>query len=230
MKILVVIPAYNEEENILQVIDHIRKNFSQADILVINDCSTDSTAEVLRKSGVAYVNLPFNLGIGGAVQTGYKYAEKMGYDIAVQIDADGQHDSIYLQSVIEPIVQKEADIVIGSRFIDNEGFQSTAARRLGIKILSILIRCLSRIKVLDVTSGFRAVNKKFISMYANDYPGDYPEPEAIVMAAAQNALIKEVPVVMKERQGGISSITLYRSIYYMVKVSLACVIRRLSEK
>ncbi len=229
MKVLVIIPAYNEQESIVYVIDKLKKDCPDVDYVVINDCSKDSTLDILKKNDKTYLNLPINLGIGGGVQTGYLYALQNGYDIAVQIDGDGQHDTEYIQKVIAPIENNEADIVIGSRFIDKEGFQSSGIRRLGIGILSTIIKWVCGIKIYDVTSGFRAVNRTFIERYAKDYPSDYPEPEAIVMAAKYKARIKEVSVIMKERQGGTSSIHAWRSIYYMIKVSLAILLRRFSD-
>lgn len=230
MKVLVIIPAYNEEESISKVIDKLKIDFPTADYIVVNDCSRDDTLKVLKDKKASYVNLPLNLGIGGGVQTGYKYARDNGYDIAIQIDGDGQHDTQFLDTVIEPICTGEAEIVIGSRFINKEGFQSTGMRRFGIKFLSALIRVCCGTKVHDVTSGFRAVSGKYIEMYALDYPVDYPEPEAIVRASLAGAKIKEVPVVMKEREGGTSSIYAWKSIYYMIKVSLAIILCRISNK
>lgn len=228
MKILVIIPAYNESENIEKLINSIREQCPYADYLVVNDCSKDNTEEILQRIGANYMSNPVNLGIGGTVQGGYVYALKNGYDIAVQVDGDGQHDISYLQKMIDPIEKGEADIVIGSRFIERQGFQSSAGRRFGINFLSGLIRVCTGIRVRDVTSGFRAVNRKFIKIYANNYPQDYPEPEAIVSGVMNGGRIKEVPVVMRERTGGTSSINLWRSVYYMIKVSLAIIICRMS--
>lgn len=230
MKILVIIPAYNEEETILNVINKLKKDCPRADYVVINDCSTDSTLSKLEEAGASYLNLPLNLGIGGGVQAGYKYALKKGYDIAIQIDGDGQHDTAYLNDVIAPIEAGEADIVIGSRFITKEGFQSSGMRRLGIKFLSLLIRICCGTKVQDVTSGFRAVNREGIGVYAKEYPIDYPEPEAIVKASVMGLRIKEMPVIMKEREAGESSISPFKSVYYMIKVSVAILICRISSK
>lgn len=227
-KILVIIPAYNEEENIEKVVDHIVEKFPQYDCLVVNDGSTDRTGMLCEKNGYAVLNLPINLGIGGAVQAGYLYAAKNHYDIAIQIDGDGQHDISYADQMIELLSEKQADVVIGSRFIRKEGFQSSGARRFGIKLLSLLIRLCTGIKIYDVTSGFRAVNRRFIEIYSRDYSSDYPEPEAIVTAVMYGAHVKEIPVVMMERQGGESSIKFGNSVYYMVKVTLAILIRRIS--
>lgn len=230
MKVLVIIPAYNEESSILNVVTSLKKNCPEVDYVVVNDCSTDQTLKVLQSNNLNYIDLPINLGIGGGVQAGYKYALEYGYDIAVQIDGDGQHDTAYLHVLTDMIQNGEADIVIGSRFIKKQGFQSSVMRRTGIVFLSKLIKLCCGIKVLDVTSGFRAVNKSYIELYAKDYPTDYPEPEAIVRAAVSGAVIKEVPVVMQERKSGESSINLKRSIYYMIKVSLAVVLCRIANR
>lgn len=229
MKNLVIIPAYNEQGSIEKVIKKLRDDCPEADYVVINDCSKDNTLKVLNDCGANYISLPLNLGIGGGVQTGYKYALQNGYDIAIQIDGDGQHDTAYLRKVIQPILEGQADIAIGSRFIDKEGFQSSGMRRAGIKFLSMLIRFVCGTNVNDVTSGFRAVNRRFIKVYAEEYPVDYPEPEAIVKASLLGARIKEIPVIMKERESGESSISAWKSIYYMIKVSLAIVLCRISN-
>ena len=230
MKILVIIPAYNEAESITNVIAKLKQDMPRADYVVVNDCSKDSTMDKLREAEASYLNLPINLGIGGGVQTGYKYALLNDYDIAVKIDGDGQHDTQYLQAVIQPIIAGEKDIVIGSRFLKKEGFQSSGLRRVGITFLSALIRLCSGVKIYDVTSGFRAVSREYIKIYATDYPVDYPEPEAIVMAALAGARIGEVPVIMKERQGGESSISAFKSVYYMIKVSLAVILCRITHR
>lgn len=230
MKVLIIIPAYNEQDSIKSVIGKIKSDCPNVDYIVVNDCSKDNTIQILKDINASYLNLPLNLGIGGGVQAGYKYALQNGYDIAVQIDGDGQHDTAYLKSVIAPIAAGEADIVIGSRFIDKQGFQSSGMRRIGIRFLSFLIRICCGTKVCDVTSGFRAVNRKYIQLYANEYPVDYPEPEAIVRASLEGARIVEMPVVMKERQAGESSISSWKSVYYMVKVSLAIVLCRIANR
>lgn len=230
MKVLVIIPAFNEEENILKVLNRMQNQYSQYDYLVINDCSRDNTEKILSEGNYNYVSLPVNLGIGGAVQTGYRYALKNNYDIAIQMDGDGQHNPEYIKDIIVPIANGEADSVIGSRFITKEGFQSSGLRRMGIKFLSGLIYLTCGIRVYDVTSGFRAVNKKCIRLFAEEYAQDYPEPEAIVASAMQHIRIKEVPVIMNEREGGVSSISGLKSIYYMIKVSLAILISRLTGR
>lgn len=230
MKTLIIIPAYNERENILNTINDIRENGGNVDYVVINDCSTDDTAEILQGSDANYINLPINLGIGGGVQTGYRFAEENGYDIAIQFDGDGQHDASYIQALIAPIERGEADMVVGSRFIEKQGFQSSAARRTGILVLSTLLRVLCGIKVKDVTSGMRATGRRMIHEFAKNYAQDYPEPEAILTAGLNGARIKEVPVKMRERAGGVSSISTMKSAYYMIKVSLALVLGRISYK
>ena len=227
-KVLLIIPAYNEEEALRSLIEEIKTVCPGVDYLVVNDCSSDDTERLLEELGANYITLPCNMGIGGAVQSGYRYAAQNGYDIAIQIDGDGQHDVRFVKDMVKLIEDKQADVVIGSRFIDKEGFQSSQARRIGIRILSMLIRLMCGAKVKDVTSGFRAVNRRFIELFAENYPDDYPEPEVIVTAKLYGAEIKELPVVMRERTTGKSSINLKRSIYYMIKVSLAIIICRIS--
>ena len=226
-KVLVIIPAYNEAENIVHVVKHMMEAAPKYDYLVINDGSTDNTPDLCRRENYRYPDLPINMGIGGAVQAGYIYARKYDYDIAVQMDGDGQHDIAYLDRLLEPIANGEADVVIGSRFLEKEGFQSTLSRRMGINILSGLIWLVTGRHIMDVTSGYRVVNKMFIKIYSEDYPMDYPEPEAIVAAIMHLGRVKEVPVRMRAREGGVSSITFKKSIYYMIKVTLAILICRM---
>ena len=226
MKVLIIIPAYNEMESILNTIADIRANAGAVDYVVINDCSTDETERLLRENGASYVSLPCNLGIGGGVQAGYRFAREHGYDVAIQFDGDGQHEAKYIPDLIRSLEDGPADIAIGSRFIRKEGFQSSGLRRAGIGFLSGLIRALCGVRVLDVTSGMRAVNLRFIELYSVSYAQDYPEPEAILTAALRGARIVEVPVEMRERQGGKSSINPLRSVYYMIKVSLALILTR----
>ena len=227
-KVLIIIPAYNESANIEKVARHLKNCAPQYDYLIINDGSTDDTLRICEREHFRYLDLPINLGIGGAVQAGYVYAHKNDYDIAVQMDGDGQHDIAYLSDMLQPILSGKADVVIGSRFLKKEGFQSSQSRRIGIGILSLLIRLTTGHRVMDVTSGYRAVNRKFIDSYAKDYPTDYPEPEAIVTAFMHRGRVLEVPVKMKAREGGTSSITLRKSVYYMIKVTLAILVCRLS--
>ncbi len=228
MKNLIIIPAYNEAENIEKVILDLKENCSACDFLVVNDCSEDSTPLILKKLQVRYLDLPVNLGIGGAVQAGYKYALRNGYDTALQFDGDGQHKAVYIKSLLKPIEDGEADVVIGSRFLNKKGFQSSAARRTGISLLSTVIKVLSGVSIKDVTSGMRAVNRKMIELYAENYAQDYPEPEAILQAAIAGAHITETAVEMRERASGKSSISKMKSVYYMIKVSLSLVIARMS--
>lgn len=228
MKTLIIIPAYNEAGSIEKVIEELRKNCPQCEYVVVNDCSTDQTRNILRCNEASYLDLPANLGIGGGVQVGYRYALERDYDIAIQFDGDGQHDARYIEKLVSPLERDEADVVIGSRFLESEGFQSSAMRRLGIRFLSGLIRCLCGVRVRDVTSGMRAVNRKMIEEYAENYAQDYPEPEAILTAGLLGARIMEVPVQMRERQSGTSSINVFRSGYYMLKVSIALVLDRIA--
>ncbi|MBR7098088.1 MAG: glycosyltransferase family 2 protein [Clostridia bacterium] len=229
-KVLIIIPAYNESENIERVIDDLIENYPQYDYLVVNDCSKDDTEEILKRRGYNHISLPFNLGIGGAVQSGYLYAEQNGYDIAIQLDGDGQHDPAYIEKLIEPILNGEADMTIGSRFIEKEGFQTSFMRRLGINLIRIIIKLCCGIKVTDTTSGFRATSKRLTSYFAKNYAQDYPEPEAIVAASLNGFVVKDVPVQMREREGGVSSINARRSLYYMIKVSLALIILRIGVR
>lgn len=208
MKCLLIIPAYNEAENIEKVVDNIVQNYPEYDYIIVNDGSKDNTEKICLKNGYRVLNLPINLGIGGAVQTGYCYARDNDYDVAVQIDGDGQHDVGYLEEMIKLIENGQADVVIGSRFVEKEGFQSSKIRRIGIKFLSGLAKILTGVRVRDITSGYRAVNRMFINIFAEDYPSDYPEPEAMVIAAVYGGKIREYPVVMRERENGESSITL----------------------
>ncbi|MBQ3068984.1 MAG: glycosyltransferase family 2 protein [Clostridia bacterium] len=230
MRTLIIIPAYNEEGSILTTIEDIRTYAPDVDFVVINDCSTDNTKEILMQAGANVVNLPINLGIGGGVQTGYQYALENGYDIAIQFDGDGQHMAEYLHDLMAPIERGEANITIGSRFIKKEGFQSSALRRFGIVFLSGLIKMLCGVRVHDVTSGMRAADRKMIALYAENYAQDYPEPEAIVAANLAGAVIEEIPVQMRERQSGKSSIHSLKSIYYMIKVSIALAAYRITHR
>ena len=227
-RVLIIIPAYNEADNIVQVVRHIREEAPWCDYLVVNDGSSDGTLALCEQEKLYYLDLSINMGIGGAVQAGYIYAYKNNYDIAVQMDGDGQHDVAYLEKLLEPILKGEADVAIGSRFLKKEGFQSSASRRMGINILSALIWLTTGKRIMDVTSGYRAVNRMFIEIYSKDYPMDYPEPEAIVSAIMHLGRVQEVPVQMRAREGGVSSITFKKSIYYMIKVTLAILLCRMS--
>ena len=228
MKTLVIIPCYNEQDSIVRVIDNLKNNAPEVDYLIVNDCSTDSTEKILKEHGFNYINNPINLGIGGGVQAGYLYAQQYGYDIAVQMDGDGQHDPKYLAKVIAPVADGTFDMAIGSRFIEKEGFQTSFMRRFGINIISAFILILTGKRIKDTTSGFRACNRKLIEFFARNYADDYPEPEAIMACLVNGFKVGEVAVVMEERQGGVSSIRSLKSAYYMIKVCLALVVNRIS--
>nr|WP_156247381.1 glycosyltransferase family 2 protein [Enterococcus gallinarum] len=231
-----IIPAYNEEEGILEVVTKVeeyrKKSPYNLDYIVINDGSTDNEEIVLLENEIHHVELVNNLGIGGAVQTGYLYALEKNYDVAIQYDGDGQHDIESIPLLIEPIIKDRADFTVGSRFVeDSEStFKSTSARQLGIKILSSLIFMLTKIQIKDVTSGFRAGNKKVIKQFAQRYPSQYPEPESYMHLLAKNIRVREVGVRMFERATGQSSINLFDSVAYMVNVSLSILIASLIKK
>ena len=229
MKKLVIIPAYNEEGNLEKTINDITENAPGFDYVIINDCSTDNTLEMCRHHGFHYLNLPVNLGIGGAVQTGYRYAFYHGYDLAVQFDGDGQHSAAHLEDMAKVLEKSGADMVIGSRFIEKEGFQSSGLRRVGIRYFTMLIRLLTGKTITDPTSGKRIVNRKLLEKFTNEYPKDYPEPESVVTILSENYKVKEVPVIMNEREEGVSSISLRNSVYYMIKVSFAILIARMKK-
>ena len=226
MKKLVIIPAYNESASVEKAVQDIKKNAPDFDYIVINDCSTDDTLQICEENGIHCLKLPVNLGIGGAVQAGYLYGVRNGYDVAVQFDGDGQHSAIYLGKMVEVLENEQADMVIGSRFITNEGFQSSAIRRLGIKHFNILIKLLTGKKITDPTSGMRMVNRNIMKLFAEDYPKDYPEPESVVQIISQGCNVVEIPVLMNERSEGVSSISPRKSIYYMIKVTIAMLIAR----
>ncbi len=206
-----------------RVIDELRAFDPGLDIVVIDDGSSDRTAEVAAAKGAHVLRLPFNLGIGGSVQTGFRYAYENGYELAVRVDGDGQHDPAQLGKVVEPVLRDEADIVVGSRFAaqDGDGYKSSRTRRIGIRILASVVSRIVGRRITDPTSGFQALNRRGITLFARDYPHDYPEVEAAVMVHRHKLRLCEVPVTMRERGGGKSSITALGSIYYMVKVLLA---------
>ena len=225
MRVLAIIPAYNEERSLPGVVSAIRRA-CPADVCVVDDGSTDGTAALARRLDVILLSNPLNLGIGGAVQVGYLWAREHGYDAAVQVDGDGQHDPSFLPSLLEPLEARRADLVVGSRFLarDGEGFRSTWVRRAGIRYLSwaLVARCGAR--VTDPTSGFRAASRSAIELFARSYPSDYPEPESIAIAARRGLRVAEIPVTMRERLHGESSITPLKTLYYLVKVTLALVL------
>ena len=197
--------------------------------MIINDCSTDHTLSVCRKHHLHVLNLPVNLGIGGAVQTGFLYAHKNGYDYAVQFDGDGQHDAQYLQKMRDYMIEQNADMLIGSRFLEKEGFQSTGMRRFGIRYFSALIKFLTGQKITDPTSGMRMINRDILAMYSESYPKDYPEPESVVAIINSGKKVMEYPVIMRKRMEGTSSISPLKSVYYMIKVSLAIFLEMLRK-
>ncbi len=227
MKILIIVPAYNEGANIEKTIENIQASAPEYDYIIINDCSTDDTRAICEKHGWHALHLPVNLGIGGAVQTGYLYAWEQGYDLAVQVDGDGQHDPAYLKEMVDYMQVQQADMVIGSRFLEKQGFQSSELRRVGIRFFSGLIWLLTGRRITDPTSGLRLVNRKIICRFALDYPKDYPEPETVVGVIRQGCKVVEYPVRMRKREGGVSSISPAKAVYYMIKVSLAMLIERL---
>lgn len=230
MRGLIIIPAYNEEKSILQVARCVSENPAGFDYVVINDCSTDNTLKLCRSAGIPVLNLPVNLGIGGAVQTGYRYALAEGYDMAIQMDGDGQHDAAFLPDMVKALKDENVDMVIGSRFIKKEGFQSSAVRRVGIRYFSNLIRLYTGKRIYDPTSGFRLINRRLIKLFAADYPSDYPEPESLTHILKAGCRALEIPVQMNERADGTSSIRGFKSIYYMLKVSTAITVQAIGGK
>lgn len=230
MKKLAIIPAYNESESIKGTVEDIMDNAPDFDYIVINDCSTDNTARICEENNFNYISHPVNLGIGNTVQTGYIYAYRNGYDIAVQVDGDGQHDTKYLNEMAEHLINNNLDMVIGSRFINKEGFQSSVARRFGINYFTALIKLCTGRKITDPTSGLRMTGKRVIERFAKEYPKDYPEPETVLVILRNGYKVEEVPVIMRERQGGVSSISVKKSVYYMIKVTLAMLVDILRKK
>lgn len=226
-KIAVIVPAFNEQDSITDVVNTLRdvaaKYMLPIEVIVVNDCSTDATPHIIDKLPCTALHLPINLGIGGAVQTGFKYAFENGFDYAIQIDGDGQHPSEEIPKLLQLLQKNNWNVVIGSRFISNEGFQSTLFRRIGIAHFRYLNKLLVGIDIKDSTSGFRLLDRKALELVSQYYPDEYPEPEAIIMYAKNKLKIGEVPVVMRERQGGFSSIGGTQSIYYMFKVTLAVI-------
>ncbi len=229
-KALVIIPAYNEEMSVGKVIEDIKHHLPQVDILVVNDGSIDGTGDISRKKGVGVLEHPYNMGIGATMQTGFLFAFQNDYDLAIQVDGDGQHDPKYLKELISPLLKKESNVVIGSRYLEEKGFKSSFLRRVGIRFFSILCYILSGERVTDPTSGFRAFDKKVVNFFSKEYPSDYPEAESIVLLHKKGFVFREIPVIMKERQGGVSSINLFKSVYYMVKVTLSMLIGRLKRR
>jgi glycosyltransferase involved in cell wall biosynthesis len=218
---IAVVPAFNEERNIGPLLAELAALDPDLEVVVVSDGSTDRTAEVAAAAGAHVVSLPFNLGIGGAVQTGFRFAWEGGYELAVRLDGDGQHDPSQLRAVVAPIVAGDADLAIGSRFLEAGGYRSSAARRFGIRVLARVVSWIAHERLTDTTSGFQALNRKAIRLFAADLPRDYPEVEGLVMAIRHHLRVKEVPVTMRERGHGRSSIGSLASVYYMIKVLLA---------
>lgn len=218
---IAIVPAFNEEGNVGRVIDELLAFDPGLEIVVISDGSTDGTAAVAAEHGAHVIRLPFNLGIGGAVQTGFRYAWEEGYELVVRVDGDGQHDPAQLAQVVEPVLAGEADIVVGSRFAGDSAYRSSATRRIGIRVLAWVVSAIARQRVTDTTSGFQALNRRAIRLFAADYPHDYPEVEGMVMVIRHRLRLSEVPVSMRAREHGRSSIGALASVYYMAKVLLA---------
>jgi glycosyltransferase involved in cell wall biosynthesis len=229
-RIVAIIPAFNEEKNVSDVIEGLKRLGPHVTPLVIDDGSSDRTAEVARRAGAEVISLLQNLGIGGAVQTGYLYALERNFDIAVQVDADGQHKPAELTKIIEPLLRGEADLVLGSRFVERTSYVSGTTRRFGIRILAAFVSALNHQRLYDVTSGFRAVGRDGIKLFAVDYATDYPEVDSLVLFKKKGLRIVEVPVEMEPRQEGSSSITPLRSVYYMLKVTLVLFMRSLKKE
>ena len=230
-KILVIVPAFNESGNIGKTVSELLALPLPLTVLVVDDGSGDTTAQEARETGALVISLIFNLGIGGAVQTGFKFAKAKGFTLAVQVDGDGQHDVGYLEKLITPILAGEADMIIGSRFLPPHlGYQSSFVRRIGIQFFSFLLSALTHCRVTDPTSGFRAYNLKMIQMFAESYPHDFPEPEAILIAQSCQARVKEVPVKMRKRITGLSSIRYLKTLYYMIKVTFAILLNKIKKK
>jgi len=223
---LAIVPAYNEQDSVGAVVASIQEKAPDFDVLVIDDGSTDDTAGAAAAAGATVIQHPFNLGIGGAVQSGFKHAQRNGYEFAVQVDADGQHDPAYLANLLEALQQPDepADIACGTRFLEEAGYKVPVSRRTGIRFFSVLLSLIVRQKITDPTSGFRMTNRRGIELFARDYPHDYPEVEAILMMHAHRLRLCEVPVRMNERNAGQSSIATAGSAYYMLKVLLAVIV------
>jgi glycosyltransferase involved in cell wall biosynthesis len=221
VKRIAIVPAFNEEQNVGRVLDELRALDPGLDVVVVSDGSTDRTAEVAAARGAHVIRLPFNLGIGGAVQTGFRYAWEEGYELAVRLDGDGQHDPSQLGAILAPVLAGETDFAVGTRFVGERSYRSSRSRRLGIRILAWTVSALVRQRITDPTSGFQALNRHGIALFAADLPHDYPEVEATVMVFRHRLRMREVPVRMRERAAGRSSIGAFASVYYMTKVLLA---------
>ena len=229
-RLLVIIPAFNEEDSLGRVIRAVQTAQPEATILVINDGSTDATADIAEGYGALVASLPYNQGIGSAMQTGFLYARDCRYDVAVQVDGDGQHNPTEISDLLTALDEGDADVIIGSRYLEDRGYITPALRRAGIIFLARVISLITGQAFTDPTSGFRAINRRAIAFCAEDYPFDYPEPEAVVLFRRAGLRVREIPVTMNPRYGGQSSITPLRSIYYMVKVVMAILIGLLRQR
>ena len=219
-KTLIIVPAYNEEGSIATVVENIRRHVTKADILVVDDGSQDRTARKARESGAMVISLPYNMGIGGAVQSGFLFAKEKGYNFAVQVDGDGQHPPSEIPRLLEAL-DNGVDMAIGSRFVQPTGYRPTFTRSLGIKVFSFLVSLIVGKKVYDTTSGFRATSRKAVLLLTETYPHDYPEVEALITLHRNGMRFVEIPVEMNSRQAGKSSIGAKNAVYYMLKVTLA---------
>jgi len=227
-RLVAIVPAWNESGAIGKVVDEIRAYDPAIDVVVIDDCSTDDTAEVAEAHGATVLRLPLNVGIGGAVQTGFRYALAHGYQVAVRLDGDGQHAASEIPKLLAPLETGDADLVIGSRFVDPGGaYRPPFARRIGIGVFARLVSILGGQRVTDTTSGFVAIDRMGIELFAAEFPHDYPEVEATLVALRSGLRVKQVQVDMRERVTGSSSITFVRSLYYIVKVMLALLVASL---
>lgn len=227
-RLAAIVPAWNEAGAIGGVVDEILAFDPTVEVVVVDDSSTDDTVDIARAHGATVLSLPFNVGIGGAVQTGFRYARDEGYQVAVRLDGDGQHTAAELGKLLAPIRAGEADLVIGSRFVDPSGtYRPPFARRMGIRVFARLVSLLAGQKVTDTTSGFSALDRTAIELFATEYPHDYPEVEATLVALRSGLRFVQVQVDMRERQAGTSSITFVRSLYYIVKVMLALLVASL---
>lgn len=230
-KVLVIVPAYNESGNVRQTIRDIRRQALPVDIVVVNDGSSDATAQEAREERVTVLSHQWNLGIGATVQTGLLFARRRKYDVAIQVDGDGQHDAQFVNDLIQPILTGQADVVIGSRFLPPfQGYRSSFIRRIGIHFFAWLISRLTGCPVTDPTSGFRAFNQRTLRFFSEYYPQDFPEPEAIVLAQRQGLRVVEIPVLMRSRGSGHSSIRYLKTFHYMVKVTFAIMLDMVKKK
>lgn len=229
IKTCIIIPAFNEQETLGKVIDNLKKIDRQYHLVVVNDGSIDKTRQVAEAKKVVVLNLPFNLGIGGSVQTGLKYAFDHGFDLAVQVDGDGQHDQAMVPKLIKAWQRSKADLVIGSRYFKKTGYKAFWIRRLGVVIFSLLTRLVTGRTIYDCTSGFRVFPRKTMAFFCKNYPIDFPEPESIVKLLKHGFFIKEIPVVMQKRHYGRSSVTAFKAIFFMLSISLSIIIEGLKE-